>query len=244
VIEHLIGRLSDVSLAGPVLGFVVGALLGLSPVALPTVPAVMGLVSPGWLDDEGKTRSRQLARASTSIFSFTLGMNGVLGLAGYLFVTVSVVLARAAVALSVTAAVLMAIVGLRLILRRSSLCTRAASIPPKPSAAFWYGVGFSIGGCPGCGPISLGVGAAAAAVAGPLYGVTIVTTFVLGHAAVLLAAAVLGARLVPTGSASWHRMDRLVGGLFVLAGVYYSYRVLSGEVTTLLPGEEGSNVLP
>lgn len=245
MIDALIARLSEASAAGPVLGFLIGALLGLSPVALPTVPAVMSLMSPGWLDGEGQRRRRQLARAAVSILAFTAGMNGVLGMAGYLFVTLAVAFARAAVVLSLTAAALMAVVGLRLLLRRSSLCSRADAIPPRPLAAFWYGVVFSIGGCPGCGPIALGVGAAAAAVAGPVFGLSVIAAFVVGHAAVLLAAALAGARLVPKGgSASWHRLDRLVGVLFLVGAAFNAYRVASGDVTTLLPGEEGSSLLP
>jgi predicted permease len=69
--------------------------------------------------------------------------------------------------------------------------------------------------------------------------------FVLGHAAVLVAAAAFGRRLaLPASAAAWLRLDRVVGALLLVAGAYYLWRVLSGEVSTLLPGEPGSGLLP
>lgn len=40
------------------------------------------------------------------------------------------------------------------------------------------------------------------------------------------------------------RLDLVVGALFVLAAAYYLYRVLNGDVSTKLPGEPGSGLLP
>lgn len=39
------------------------------------------------------------------------------------------------------------------------------------------------------------------------------------------------------------RLDAVVGGLFLAAGVYYLIVVATGQVTTVLPGEPGG-VLP
>lgn len=245
MIESLISHLSEGSLLGPLLGFAVGALLGLSPIALPTVPAVLATVSRGYVHENGYHLRIPVAEAFPSILSFTAGMNGVLGLAGYLFVSVTVAVARAAVVMHVVAAGAMLVLGLRLLLRRTSVCGRPGAIPPEPRRAFVYGVAFSVGGCPGCGPVAIAVGSAAAAVAGPLYGLAIVATFVLGHAAVLAAAAALGARLLPDGpSAPWLRLDLLVGVLLVAGAAYYAFRLANGDVTTVLPGEPGSTVLP
>lgn len=90
------------------------------------------------------------------------------------------------------------------------------------------------------------MGAAAALVGGPLYGLLTVGAFVLGHALVLIAAAGVGSRLLPNGTSSvpWLKLDLVVGVMFLLASAFYLYRVLSGEVTTKLPGEPGSGLLP
>lgn len=244
--EQLLGQIASGSVTGPLLGLALGILLGVSPLALPMVPAVVSMGAPGRLDDGGVRTAPSLLRLVPSIISFTAGMNGVLGVVGYLFVTVTVVLARAAIVLNVVAAVVMAVLGLRLLLRRTSLCKRATAIPPKPGAAFVYGIAYSVGGCPACGPIALGVGSAAALMGGPVYALAVIAAFVLGHAAVLIAATGLGARLLPNGTADvpWLRLDLVVGAMFMLASAFYVYRLVTGKVTTRLPGEPGSGLLP
>lgn len=246
MMEPLVAALGEGTWLGPLLGLAIGALLGLSPVALPTIPAVVATMSRGYVDLYGTHHRTRMRDAGPVIVAFTAGMNGVLGVLGYLFVTVSVVLARSAVVLHVVAATVMAVIGIRLLLRRTSLCHTATALPPTPGRAFLYGVGFSIGGCPGCGPVALGVGAAAALVGGPTYGLLIVTAFVMGHAAVLLAAAALGTRILSSsgGSLAWARLDRIVGVLLLAAAAYYVFRFVNGDVSTLLPGETGSDVLP
>lgn len=245
MVEALIARLGEGSVLGPVLGFAVGALLGLSPVALPTIPAVLATVSRGYVHERGYRLRTPVMEAFPSILAFTAGMNGVLGVAGYLFVTVTVALARASVVLHVVAAAAMVVLGLRLVLRRTSVCGRPGALPPQPGRAFLYGIAFSIGGCPGCGPVALGVGSAAAALGGPLYGLVIIAAFVLGHAAVLTGAAAVGSRLLPDAQAvSWLRLDLLVGVLLLVGAAYYLFRVAIGDVTTVLPGEAGSTLMP
>lgn len=145
MVEELIARLVDGSVAGPLLGFAIGALLGVSPVAWPTLPLVVGVVSPGQVNERGERVRPSLLRVFPSIVAFAAGMNGVLGLVGYAFVTVAVAVARAAVALNLVAATVMGVLGLRLLLRRTSLCKRAEAIPPRPAAAFAFGVAFSVG---------------------------------------------------------------------------------------------------
>ncbi len=246
MLETLIGRMAEGSAAGPILGYLIGVVLGLSPVALPTVPAVVGVLSPGRLDERGERLRTPLIKAFPSILAFTTGMNGVLGLLGYLFVTVTIAVARAQIVLHLLAAAIMGALGLRLLLRRTSLCKRAEKIPPHPGKAFVYGTVFSVSGCPGCGPIAIGVGSAAAIVAGPLYALLIITAFVLGHATVLAVAAAVGSRLLPDRVAEipWLRLDMIVGVLFFIASAYYIFRLVNGDVTTKLPGEPGSGVLP
>lgn len=242
----LLEQLAEGSVAGPLMGLALGVLLGLSPLALPMVPAVVAAASPGRVDGSGVRTAPSLLRLAPSIIAFTAGMNGVLGVVGYLFVTVTVALTRASVVLHVVAAAVMGILGLRLLLRRTSLCNRARAVPPNPVRAFLYGIAFSVGGCPACGPIAMGVGTAAALVGGPVYGLAIISAFVLGHAIVLIAAAGVGAKLLPAGTASvpWLRLDLLVGVMFLLASAFYVYRLLTGQVSTLLPGEPGSKFLP
>ncbi|MGH8998064.1 MAG: hypothetical protein ACRDY7_01580, partial [Acidimicrobiia bacterium] len=127
-----------------------------------------------------------------------------------------------------------------------SLCHRARALPPRPREALAFGTVFAVTGCPACGPIAIGVGAASALVGGPLYALLVLAAFVIGRAAVLLATAAAGARLLPTGTSvvPWRRLDLVVGALFVAAAIYYLYRVLHGDVSTQIPGEPGSGLLP
>lgn len=246
MIDTMLERLAEGHTMAPLLGVAIGMLLGLSPLALPMVPAVVATVSPGRIDHEGVRRRLPLMRLAPSIIAFTAGMNGVLGLIGALFATITIALTRASIVLHLFAAALMGILGLRLLLRRTSLCERARGIPPRPGQAFLYGVAFSVGGCPACGPIALSVGSAAAIFGGPLSGMLTVAGFVLGHALVLIAAAGVGARLLPSGTrhVPWLRLDVVVGLLFLAASAFYLYRVINGDVSTKLPGEPGSGLLP
>lgn len=229
----------------PLLGLLIGALLGLSPLALPSVSAVMDTAGSQAVPAGPGQRPGSLVAVIPAILAFTAGLNGVVGLAGYAFVSVAVLLARAAVVMYLVAAAGMLLLGGFLLTRRVSACLRLRSLPLSLGAAFLFGVGFSVGGCPGCGPVALGVGSAAAALGGPLLGLLTLAAFVFGHAAVLVGAAALGRRLaLPASAAAWLRLDRVVGVLLVVAGGYYLWRVTSGGVSTLLPGEPGSGVLP
>lgn len=242
--DVLVGLL-DTAAPGPLLGLLVGVLLGLSPLALPSIPAVMATVGASSATPDRGAGAVPFGRTVPSIVAFTAGLNGVMGLLGYAFVSVTVLLARSAVVVHVVAAVTMVGVAGYLLTRRRSACARLRTIPFTPGAAFVYGVGFSVGGCPGCGPVALGVGSAAAALSGPAVGLVTVAAFIAGHAAVLVGAAWIGRRVTrPLTSTAWLRLDRLVGVLLLIAGSYYAFRVLSGEVTTMLPGEPGSGLLP
>lgn len=244
--NYLFELLGAGTAAGPLLGFAIGVLLGLSPIALPTIPAVVGTLAPGRLDEGGVRSSVRWLRMFPSLFAFTFGMNGVLGMIGYVFTSVTVALARSSVVLYALSALVLGVTGLRLLTRRTSLCKRAEAIPPRPLPALMYGIAFSITGCPGCGPVALGLGSVAALLGGPLYGLLIIVMFVAGHATVLMAAAIAGSRLLPQGTnrIPWPRLDVAVGVMFVLAAAFYVYQLASGQVTTKLPGEPGSGLLP
>lgn len=241
-IDALLVRLDGATVLGPVFGFAIGALLGMSPIALPSIPAVVTVLTPAQVGDESRPSRLPVLSAVPVVAAFVLGMNGVVAVAGFVFVEVTVALARASVVLHVVAAIALGVAGVRLVTRRTSLCRRVRAIPPTPGAALLYGVGFSIGGCPGCAPVSLGVGAATALVAGPLYALGVLLAFVAGHTAVLLAAATAGARFIGSAdpdSPRWAGLDRVVGLLFLAASAYYVFRVVSGTATTILPGEPG-----
>jgi cytochrome c biogenesis protein CcdA len=244
--DALFEWLAEGSAAGPLIAFAIGILLGFSPVALPSLPVVVGALAPGRLDQDGLRRPQHWFRIVPSVFAFAFGLNGVLGILGYLFTSVSVALARSSVVLYAVAALVLGVLGFRLVTRRTSLCKRAETIPPKPLSALLYGVGFSIGGCPGCGPLAIGIGAAAALVGGPAYGMIIILTFVAGHAAVMILAAVVGSRILPFGTSKvpWPRLDLIVGLMMLAAAAYYAFQLASGRVTTYLPGEAGSGLLP
>lgn len=244
-IVELTSRVADSGPAGVLFGFLVGMVLGLSPVSLPSVPVVVSALSPGELDERGARRLRPVVNAFPSVLAFVAGMDGVVAVAGFLFVEVTVGLVRASVVLHLVAAAVLTVLGLRLLLRRTSLCDRTHRLPPGPVKAFFFGIGFAVGGCPACGPIAVGVGAAAALTGGPLLALLAIYAFVLGRTIVLLATASLAGRLLPTGdSVPWRRLDVVVGGLFLAAAGYYLFRVLSGQVITSLPGEPGSPFLP
>jgi cytochrome c biogenesis protein CcdA len=245
LIDSLIAQLSEGTVLAPLLAFAVGALLSLSPVALPSTSVVVSALVPAGLGPDGRRVPLPLLRTAPSVAAFVLGMDGLLGLVGYLFVEVTEAFTRASVALHLGASALLTVLGFRLLLRRTSLCHRAGALPPTPGKAFVFGAFFAVGGCPACGPIVISLGAASALVAGPVYALVVLSAFLVGRTAVLLATAGLGARLLPgCGMATFRRLDLIVGALFLLAAAYYLFRVLNGDVSTKLPGEPGSGLLP
>ncbi len=241
MVETLIARIPEAAILAPLFGLLAGALLSVSPVSLPSVPVVVSALSPATLSTTGERRHRPLLLALPSVLAFVAGMDGVLGMVGLAIVEVGEFLTRAGIALHLLSATVLGTLGLRLVLRRTSLCRRAGVLPPRPSEAFTFGIVFAVTGCPACGPIAIGVGAAAGLVGGPALAFGVVGAFVLGRAIVLLLTAAVGARLLPadTDPARWRRFDLIVGGLFMLAAGYYLFRVLSGSVITQLPGEPG-----
>lgn len=245
MIDSLIAQLSEGTVLAPLLAFAVGALLSLSPVALPSTSVVVSALIPAGLGPDGRRAPVPLLRTAPSVAAFVLGMDGLLGLVGYLLVQVTEAVTRASVPLHLAAAALLSVLGLRLLFRRASLCRRAGALPPSPGKAFVFGAFFAVGGCPACGPIVISLGAASALAAGPGYALVVLSTFLIGRTAVLLATAGVGARLLPTaGGAAFRRLDLIVGTLFLLAAAYYLFRVVNGDVSWKLPGEPGSGLLP
>ena len=241
MVEEIVARIPESAAIAPLVAFFAGALLSVSPISLPSVPVVVSVLAPGTVSETGERTRSPLLPALPSVLAFVAGMDGVLGVAGLTIVAVAEFLTRAAVALHLFSAALLAGLGLRLVLRRASLCRQHGALSPRPSEAFVFGIMFGVTGCPACGPIAVGVGAAAGLVGGPLLGLVVVAAFVLGRAVVLLLSAAVGARLLPSGTAAvpWRRLDLVVGVLFLLGAGYYLYRVGTGAVTTNLPGEPG-----
>jgi len=244
-LTDLTAKIAESGTVGVLFGFLVGVVLTLSPVSFPSLPVVMSALAPGKPDDEGGRRRRPPFEAFPTVLAFVAGMDGVIAVAGFLFVEVTVGLARASIVLHLVAAAVLGVLGARLLLRRTSVCHQVRPLPPRPLKAFFFGIAFAVGGCPACGPIAVGVGAAAALTGGPLLALATISAFVLGRALVLIGVATIGSRLLPTGkSVPWRRLDVVIGVLFLAAAGYYLFRVLTGEVTTSLPGEPGSPLLP
>lgn len=243
--EVLLERLADASTLAPLLGFAVGVALSLSPVSLPALTVSVAALAPGQMDTAGQREHMPLRRAFIILLAFVMGMDGLFAAAGYAIVSVTVALARASVMLHLLAGAVLTVLGIRLLSRRSSLCNRATAMPPYPSGAFLFGALFSVTGCPGCGPVVIGLSSVAVIVAGPAVALLVLGAFLLGRTLTLLAAVRAGSRLLPvaTEQVAWRRLDVVVGGLFLAAGVYYLIVVATGQVTTVLPGEPGG-VLP
>lgn len=68
--------------AAPLLAFLVGVVLSLSPIALPSVPAVMTVVSPGVVGTDGIRRRFPVRHAVPVVGAFVIGMDGVIGAIG------------------------------------------------------------------------------------------------------------------------------------------------------------------
>lgn len=246
MIDRLLAALADGSVVAPVGGLLVGVLLSLSPLSLPGLAAAVATFGPGQVTADGVRDRLPLSRVVPVVVAFVLGMDGVLAVLGYVFVEVTVAFTRASLALHVLAAALLAIAGLRLLAARHSLCSRAQAIPPRPAHAFVFGLVFSATGCPGCGPIVIGLATSATLLAGPLPALLALASFVAGRSLVLVVAGRLGSHVLPFGDAGvkWRRLDVVAGLLFTVAAGYYLYRVAAGDVSTLLPGEPGSGLLP
>lgn len=243
MLEQLLDTIADATLLAPALAVLAGALLTVSPTAWPTIPVVVSAVSPRVVGPGGPS-GLQLLRSVPSVLAFVAGMDGVLALFGAAIVEVSDFLTRAGLVLHLTAALLLGGLGLRLLLRRTSLCRRVGAIPPAPTEAFSFGLVFGVVGCPGCAPIAVGVGAAAGLAAGPAIALAVVAAFIAGRTAALVAIAAVGARLFPTSTEAshWRRIDLVIGWMFLVAAAYYLYRVVSGAVITSLPGEPGGGL--
>ena len=245
MVEWLVAQVAEGIWPAPLVALVVGIALTLSPASFATIPAVVATVSPGHVDRAGVRHRPQWRGVAPAILAFVVGMDGVIAVASYSVVAITVALVRASVALHLLAAAVLGVVGVRLLTRRTSVCRRTRPIPLHPTGAFVFGMGFSVAGCPACGPVVVGLASAAALVVGPGVGALALAAFLLGRTAVLLVAAAAGARLLPSGTQDvrWARLDVAVGVMFVAAAAWYVWRVVNGDVTTALPGEPGG-VLP
>lgn len=234
-------RLAAGGPAAALFGLAAGVVLGLNPVALPALPAVAAVLSPRLERSAGT--GTPLLRAVPTVAAFVVGMDVPLAVLGYFFASVAVALTRASVVLGVITVVLLSAMGLWLLLRRRDFCARPQKLPLHPADALAYGVAFSVTACSGCAPLLIGLGSAVALVSGPQTAALVLVLYLVGRTGVLLATAALGSRLLlrPSGA---RVLDVLVGVGLLAAAAYYSYLIATGRISSLLPGEEGSRVLP
>lgn len=248
-IDWLLDAISFETAAAPLLALLAGVVLTLSPISWPSIPAVMTVVTPALrsgtadgLTPEFGEQPEPLGRgrAALVVLGFVIGMDGVIATLGAVAVSFTYLLTRAAIALSLVAALLLAFAGTRLLTRRTSLCQRTLALPPDPLRAVSAGTAFAVVGCPGCAPIAVGVGGAAAASGSPLIATLAVMGFVVGRWLMLLVVAFAGGRVLgDVGAAAWRRLDVVVGVLFLLGAAYYVLRVALGGVQTAVPGTGG-----
>ena len=241
LVDLLTLRVEQAGLLAPLLGALAGIALTLTPIAWPSLPAVVALVAPARAAArEGRPAAVSGPRGFAVVLGFVIGMDGVVATLSAAFVSVLVVLTRAAAVLNVVAVVLLTYVAVRL-LRASGpvLCRRLDALPPDPLRAVSAGVAFSVSGCPGCAPVAAAVGAAAAA-AGAWVSLLVVIAFVVGRAATLYAAAAAGGRwLVPDDPRAARRVDVALAVVLLVSAGYYAWRLVDGQVVTTLPGEPG-----
>lgn len=238
-VDLLTLQIEQAGLLAPLLGLLVGFVLTLTPLAWPSLPAVVALVGPARAAArEDRPAAVSGPRGFAVVLGFVIGMDGVIATLSAAFLGLLVLLTRAAVVLTVVAIVLLTVVAVRLLRADGpAVCRRLDALPPDPLRAVSAGVVFSVSGCPGCAPVSAAVGAAAA-VAGPFMSMLVVAAFVLGRAATLYAAAVAGGRwLRPDDPVRARRVDRVLAVVLLLSAAYYAYRLASGQVFTTLPGE-------
>lgn len=238
-VDSLTAGIEQAGLLAPLLGLLVGVALTVTPLAWPSIPAVVALVGPARAaarDDRPAAISRR--RAVAVVIGFVIGMDGVIATFSAVFVGVLVFLTRAAVVLNLLAVALLTAVALRLLLAEvPSVCRRLDALPPDPLRAVSAGVAFSVSGCPGCAPVAAAVGAAAAA-SGPVMSMLVVGFFVLGRAATLYVAAAAGARWLTTSRPrEARRVDVVLAGVLLASAGYYAFRLINGDVLTTLPGE-------
>lgn len=239
LVDLLTAQIEQAGLLAPMLGLLVGVVLTLTPLAWPSIPAVVALVGPARAAArEGRSAAVSRPRGFAVVLGFVIGMDGVIATLSAAFLGVLVLLTRAAVVLTVVAIVLLTVVAVRLLRADSpAVCRRLDALPPDPLRAVSAGVVFSVSGCPGCAPVSAAVGAAAA-VAGPFVSMLVVAAFVLGRAATLYVAAAAGGRwLLPGDPIRSRRVDQALAAVLLLSAAYYAYRLATGQVFTTLPGE-------
>lgn len=153
-VELLTARIEQAGLLGPMVGVLVGVALTHTPIAWPSLPAVVALVGPA------RAAARQDRPAAVSgprgfavVVGFVIGMDGVIATLSAVFLGLLVALTRAAVVLTVVAIVVLTYAGVRLLLANGpALCRRLEALPPDPLRAVSAGVAFSVSGCPGCAP--------------------------------------------------------------------------------------------
>lgn len=240
-VSFLFDLLFESGLLAPLVAALIGVALTLAPVSWASIPAAVALVGPARAAArEGGEAALSAPRGFLVILGFVVGLDGVVAALAGIFLSVLTLLTRGAEVLIVTAIIVLVAAALRLLLARSSvLCKRLDVIPLSPVRAMGAGIAFSVGGCPGCAPVAAAVGAAGAAL-GPLPGLLVLASFLLGRAGALYLAAAAGGRFLVRSDPQRARRLEIVLALGLLAAAgYYIYLLSAGLVLTQIPGEEG-----
>lgn len=233
-------RLAQGGPAAIAFGLAAGVVLGLNPVALPALPAVAGVLSPRM---SARQPWRSAARATPTIAAFVVGMDVPLAVAGYYLSWLAVALTRASVVLGAVTVAALAGTGCWLLFRRRHECAPRREIPLHPADAVAYGVVFSVTACAGCAPLLVGLGSAVAVVGGPQAAALVLASYLVGRTAVLVTTAVVGSRLLLRARGA-RLLDALVAGALLAAAAYFAYLIAVGRISSALPGESGSRMLP
>lgn len=219
-VETLETAVRTPSLAGAALTALAGALVILSPAALPAISAVSGATAS---DTSSRWQGLRLSSA------FVLGMMtldaligaglGVAGATTMSFLGANLLRFQLLVG---TLLILLALLMWRKIHIPVPWQQRMVSKIETPRQAYLLGVPFGLLSCPACTPLLFPVAVGIAATANPIYGAALMAVFALGQGIPLIALGTGLSRVVRTQSVrrTIGRIE-LLGGLFFLAGGLY-----------------------
>jgi cytochrome c biogenesis protein CcdA len=230
----------------PLVALLAGVVLTISPLSWASIPAAVALVAPSRAAARvGGEAALGRMRAAAVLGGFVLGMDGVLVVLTTVSVGALIAVTRSAQWLSLVSVT--ALIAAAVLLLRGDgqvLCRRLEAMPPDPLRAVSAGFVFSLTGCPGCAPVVVSLGAAAASTSALLSPVAI-AAFLLGRALSLYVVAASGGRWLASGDVGRVRqVDRVIALVLLLAAAYTTYRLVVGDVTTVVPGDEGVLAAP
>jgi cytochrome c biogenesis protein CcdA len=208
--------------AGIPVAFLMGLFLGANPAALPVLGVGVGLSSA---ESVSKTKKRM-----TLVLAFAAGLVLVyalvgLGAARIDALTESLLRPRAGIAYLVLAA-LLGVYGAFLLIRPQSFCAFCAGHRSRNvtvGGAFLAGLPAGFVNCPACAGIVTGVAGSSVVLGSPLYSIAVMLALGLGHALVVVAAALfLTKGWNPEGRRA-RLAQRTVGAALIGLAAYFSW---------------------